>query len=99
MKRLIFCLAPALLLALAAAQPAVRKSPVTAVPDRSPSDLALSPDGTFALTANTTADTVSLVDLKAGRVVAEAPAGHAPFCVALTRDGKTAVVTNRLADS
>ena len=39
--------------------------------DRSPGDLALSPDGRWALTANRSSDSVSLVDLAAGKVVAE----------------------------
>src|ERR1051326_4760950 len=99
MKHLILFLAPALLLLLAAGQPVVRVAPTAFGPDRSPADLALSADGASALTANRTDDPVSLVDLKAGRVVAEAPAGHDPFCIALARDGKTAVVTNRLGDS
>ena len=107
MKLWIIGLAPALLLALALAPPAVRPArpmatavpPVAADVDRSPSDLALSADGTFALTANTGSNSVSLVDIKAGRVLAEARAGSAPFCVALARDGKSAVVTNRLADN
>ena len=100
MKRLIFCLAPALLFLLALAPPAVQPTPsVRAAADRSPSDLALSADGSFALTANTASDSVSLVDLKAGRAIAESPAGRSPFCVALAGDGKTAVVTNRLSDS
>ena len=107
MKLWIIGLAPALLLALALAPPAVQPArptvmvvpPVAADVDRSPSDLALSADGTFALTANTGSNSVSLVDIKAGRVLAEARAGSAPFCVALARDGKSAVVTNRLADN
>ena len=66
---------------------------------RSPSDVALSTDGSFAITANSTSDTVSLVDLKAGRVLAETPVGRSPFCVALARDGKSAVVSDRLADT
>jgi YVTN family beta-propeller protein len=70
-----------------------------AEPDRSPSDLALSRDGRWAVTANTTSDTVSLVDVAGGRVVAETPAGRAPFGVALARDGRHAVVTDRDGDS
>ena len=66
-------------------------------PDRSPMDLALSPDAGWAVTANATSDTVSLVDLSAGKVVAEVPVGKRPFAVALS--GKLAVVTNTLSDS
>lgn len=68
-----------------------------AAPDRSPSDLALTADGAWAVTANATSDTVSLVDLGAGRVVAEVPVGKRPFAVALS--GGRAVVTNLLSDS
>ena len=99
MKLYLIALAPALLLLLAWGQPARHAAPPALAVDRSPSDLALAPDGAFALTANTTADTVSLVDLKSGRVVVETGVGHGPFGIALARDGKTGVVTNRLADS
>jgi YVTN family beta-propeller protein len=67
--------------------------------DRSPSDLALSADGRWAVTANTTSDTASLVDLQTGKVAAEAAVGKRPFAVALTRDGTRALVTNWLSDS
>ncbi|HYF00896.1 MAG TPA: hypothetical protein VEJ18_18385, partial [Planctomycetota bacterium] len=55
--------------------------------DRSPVAIALSADGRRALTANSTADSVSLVDLEAGTVLAEAPAGVRPRGVALSGDG------------
>lgn len=64
--------------------------------DRSPHDVALSPDGRWALAANADSGTVSLVDLEAGTVVAEVPAGRRPFCVAWS--GATAAVTNLLSD-
>src|SRR6185295_20076876 len=64
--------------------------------DRSPSDLALSPDGRWALVANADAGTVSLVDLEEGRVRAEVAAGRRPHSVAWS--GPTAVVTNFLSD-
>ncbi|MFN3486535.1 MAG: YncE family protein, partial [Planctomycetota bacterium] len=51
-------------------------------PDRSPIDLAVSPDGRWALTANRTSDTVSLADLKEGRKVAEVPVGKRPAAIA-----------------
>ncbi len=66
-------------------------------PDRSPIDLALTADGAWAVTANATSDTASLVDLAAGRAVAEVPVGRRPFAVAL--QGRRAVVTNTLSDS
>ena len=40
---------------------------VAAETDRSPSDLTLTPDGQWVVTANTTSGTASLVDLKNGR--------------------------------
>src|SRR5689334_12737959 len=64
--------------------------------DRSPSDLALSPDGRWALVANATAGPASLVDLEEGRVAAEVAVGSRPHSVAWT--GTTAVVTNFLSD-
>lgn len=67
--------------------------------DRSPMDFALSPDGRIALTANAGADTVSLVEVNAGRVIAEAKVGKRPFAVALSKDEKLAVVTNQFSDS
>src|SRR5262245_35428562 len=78
-----------LILLLAAAPPREER-------DRSPSDLALSPDGRWALVANATAGSVSLVDLEEGRVAAEVAAGTRPHSVAWT--GTTAVVTNFLSD-
>lgn len=65
--------------------------------DRSPHDVALSPDGRWALTANAGSDTVSLVDLEEGKVAAELPVGKRPFSVAWR--GEAAVVTNWLSDS
>jgi YVTN family beta-propeller protein len=65
--------------------------------DRSPHDVALSPDGRWALTANATCDSASLVDLAEGRVVAEVAVGRRPFSVAWR--GSRAVVTNWLADT
>lgn len=50
-----------------------------AEPDRSPGDLALSPDGRWALTANRTSASVSLVDLAEGKVVAEVGVGKHPY--------------------
>jgi cytochrome c peroxidase len=46
------------------------------------------------LTANHTADSISLVDLKDGKVLAEAACGRKPVAVACTADGKRAAVSN-----
>src|SRR5687767_11762632 len=78
-----------LLLLIAAAPPREER-------DRSPIDVALSPDGRWALVANATANSASLVDLEEGKVAAEVAVGSRPQSVAWT--GTTAVVTNFLSD-
>jgi YVTN family beta-propeller protein len=65
--------------------------------DRSPLDLALSSDGRWALTANSTSDSVSLVDLSLGTVAAEGETGRKPFSVAWR--GSAALVTNLLDET
>ena len=67
--------------------------------DRSPTDLAVSPDGKYALTSNSTSDSVSLIDLASGALVSELPAGKRPFAVAFSHDGRQAVVTNQFSDT
>jgi YVTN family beta-propeller protein len=57
-------------------------------------DLVLLPDSKRVLTANHTADTVSLVDIQAGKVLAEVPAGKKPMAIACSPDGKRAAVSN-----
>ena len=61
---------------------------------RSPTDLTVLPDGRFAVTANHTADSVSLVDLEQGKVVTELPCGHKPVNVACSRDGRRIAISN-----
>ena len=56
--------------------------------DRSPGALVLSPDGRWALTANRSSDSVSLVDLKERKVAAEVAVGLA-IIVALYRARQT----------
>jgi DNA-binding beta-propeller fold protein YncE/cytochrome c peroxidase len=63
-------------------------------PHRSPVDVALLLGGRLALTANHTADSVSLVDLSAGKVLAELPCGRKPVAVACSPDGRHAAVSN-----
>jgi cytochrome c peroxidase len=63
-------------------------------PHRSPADVAVLPDGRRALSANLTADSASLVDLVAGKVLAEATCGHRPAAVACSADGRRAAVSN-----
>lgn len=62
-------------------------------PDRSPVDLVLTADERLLLTANQTANTVSLIDIGTGKVLAELPTGQRPSAVALTPDGKTVLVS------
>src|SRR5262249_47316957 len=63
-------------------------------PHRSPVDLVVAPGGQFALTANHTSDTVSLVDLHAGKVAAEAKCGRKPVAVACSPDERHAAVSD-----
>jgi cytochrome c peroxidase/6-phosphogluconolactonase (cycloisomerase 2 family) len=83
----------ALVLAVLALLPAARTAPPKEPPHRSPVELALLPGGR-ALTANHTSDSVSLIDLDRGKVLAEAPCGRKPVAVACTRDGRRAAVSN-----
>ncbi len=76
-------------LAAAVPKPAPRQGP-----HRSPIDLALLPGGRLALTANHTADSVSLVDLPSGEVLSEQPCGQRPVAVACSVDGRLAAVSN-----
>src|SRR3954467_5649088 len=86
------CLA-ALLLGNPVAVPREKATPINE-PHRSPLDLALVADGRLALTANHTADSVSLIDLEAGKVLIEQPCGRRPAGVACSRDGRRAAVSN-----
>ncbi len=61
--------------------------------DRSPVALALTPDEKWLVTANQTSGTISLVDVEAGVVVAEAACGKRPSGIAVTPDGRQVLVT------
>ncbi|MGD9720939.1 MAG: beta-propeller fold lactonase family protein [Pirellulales bacterium] len=61
--------------------------------DRSPADLVLTPDEAWILSANQTSHTVSLVRASDGVVVDEAPCGRRPAAIAVTPDGRRALVT------
>src|SRR5579872_6669417 len=84
-------LAPVCVASIVLALP--RAAEPRAEPHRSPVDVALLPDGR-AVCANHTADSVSLVDLRGGKALAEAACGHKPAAIACTRDGKRAAVSN-----
>src|SRR2546421_11073023 len=88
----------ALVLAALALLPAARTGTPSEAPHRSPVELALLPGGR-ALTANHTADSVSLVDLDAGKVLAETPCGRRPVAVACSTDGRRAAVSNHWSAS
>ena len=88
--KLLFCSA-ALFLAVICSPAAHTGMPA---PHRSPVDVAILPGGQRALTANHTADSVSLVDLRKGKVLAELGCGKRPAAVACSPDGKHAVVSN-----
>jgi DNA-binding beta-propeller fold protein YncE len=72
--------------------PAIEQ-PAHAALDYSPVDLVLTSDETRALTANQTANSVTLVDLASGKIVAEAPCGDRPTNLAITPDGRRALAT------
>ncbi len=67
--------------------------------DRSPSSVALRKDGILAVTANSTADSVSLVNLDSGTVIAEIGVGQRPFAITLSPNGKQALVSNQISDN
>ncbi len=62
-------------------------------------DLALVAAGRLALTANHTADSVSLVDLDRQKLLCEVPCGRRPSAVAVSRDGRRVAVSNLWSDS
>jgi len=71
--------------------PAAEKRPANY---RSPIDLAVLPGGRFALTANHTTDSASLIDLTEGKVLAEQACGRKPSGIAVSPNGRQAAVSN-----
>ncbi len=61
---------------------------------RSPVALVMSADGSRLLTANQTSNSVSLVDTKSGKILAEVITGEKPAGVALSKDGKRGAVAH-----
>ena len=60
-----------------------------------PYGIAISPDGTIAVIANSGSNTVSILDIDHMQILGSAiPVGSNPNQVAITPDGKTALVTN-----
>lgn len=66
-------------------------SPIDA--DRSPIDLALSPNGRWIVTANQIANSLSVIDAKTRTLVSEIPCGKHPVQVKFTNDGTRVVVS------
>ena len=62
--------------------------------DRSPVSLAVYQGGKRLVTANQTSGSVSLVDTTSRKVLHELPTGDKPAGIAVTADGKTAVVSH-----
>ncbi len=61
--------------------------------DRSPVDLAVTPDGRWLITANETSNSVSLVNVASGQLVDEMACGSHPADVEITPDGKLFLVS------
>lgn len=59
-----------------------------------PCGIALSPDGSRAYVCLSRSNSLSVVDLAAGKMIDEIPVGVAPYGVVLSRDGSTAYVTD-----
>lgn len=72
---------------------AATSSPTNTAVDRSPIDLVLTPDEKWLVTANQTSNTLSLVNLAEGVVVAEISCGQKPVAVAITPNGKQILAT------
>jgi YVTN family beta-propeller protein len=74
----------------AALKPAAAKQPVY----KSPTCVALSPDGKFAYVTNHTADTLAVIDTAARKVIAEITVGRGPTGLAAGPDGRLVYVAN-----
>ncbi|MET0258332.1 MAG: YncE family protein [Methylobacterium sp.] len=61
---------------------------------KSPSGLAVTPDGRTLLVANREADSVSVVDIAAGKESEKIPVGQHPFGLTLSADGSRAYTAN-----
>lgn len=71
--------------------------PVRVEPDRSPVDLAATPDRRFLMTANQGANSVSVIDLAAGKLLQEVPCGARPSAVAIDPAGKRVAVSGNFS--
>jgi YVTN family beta-propeller protein len=66
---------------------------------RHPVSIEIDPTGDLAYVADSSSNTISVVDLKARREIAAIGAGEEPVAARLSPDGKTLVVANRRANS
>jgi DNA-binding beta-propeller fold protein YncE len=64
-----------------------------AAPDRSPIDLAISPDGQWLVVANQAADSISLASVADGRVASEVACGNRPVAIVFAPDGRRVLAT------
>jgi YVTN family beta-propeller protein len=73
-------------------RPLSASAPASAA-NRSVVDFAFTPDGRHLITGNQLADTLSVVEVETGKVTYEATCGRRPTAVAITPDGRGALVT------
>lgn len=66
---------------------------------RHPAAIALDPTGALAYVANSGSNTVSVLELKTRREVAQIETGEEPVALGISPDGKTLVVANRRGNS
>ena len=59
-----------------------------------PLGVALTPDGKRAVVARSLMNDVAIVDLATGKIEAQVPVGVCPYSVAISKDGRTAFVSN-----
>jgi YVTN family beta-propeller protein len=64
-----------------------------------PYAVAITPDGAFAYTANSAADSVSVIDTATNKVTGNITVGSTPHGVAITPDGAFAYVTNEISNT
>jgi len=65
---------------------------------RSPNHLVVSPDGRFAYAVNQTADSISVLDIRARTAIDEMPVGPRPSHADISPDGRLLYVSNQYGD-
>ena len=66
---------------------------------RQPVSIEIDPEGRLAYIANSGSNSISVVDLKSRREIAQVGAGEEPVAARLSPDGKTLAVANRKGNS